>query len=391
MAWVQDNTTDSGVRWVQDTPSTYDSGQSMSANVAGLGSLGGLENMFIGPIQTAFAAAGRPDYGGQDAHKLIADNWGELSNIISRSTNPSNDVFNFANSVLQKAGMRPFASVDEYSAANSSLPGHNESLSDLSGFADIPGELLSEPGFRALALTAAGGSLLGPGTTPAVAAPAAADAGLAGLIESGAVGTAGGALEAGALTGGVDYASLLAGTAPSSVATTGGIAAAAGLSPEVLRLLGIAGVTGLGMYGANKQADSLRDIAAASEAKRAPFYNKSIEYLNNPEAYISGPGKSSLDATLRALSARHGNPIGSPTALGIATEAGLRDWRDAVTGFGNMGLSGEDARMNIQGQATGADANVLNALGYGLGQVTNPQTTLEQLLRGMRGGSLSLV
>jgi hypothetical protein len=391
MAWVQDNTTDSGVRWVQDTPSTYDSGQSMSANVAGLGSLGGLENMFIGPIQTAFAAAGRPDYGGQDAHKLIADNWGELSNIISRSTNPSNDVFNFANSVLQKAGMRPFASVDEYSAANSSLPGHNESLSDLSGFADIPGELLSEPGFRALALTAAGGSLLGPGTTPAVAAPAAADAGLAGLIESGAVGTAGGALEAGALTGGVDYASLLAGTAPSSVATTGGIAAAAGLSPEVLRLLGIAGVTGLGMYGANKQADSLRDIAAASEAKRAPFYNKSIEYLNNPEAYYSGPGQASLNATLRALSAKHGNPIGSPTALAISTEAGMRDWRDAVTGFGNMGLSGEDARLNIQGQATGADANMLNALGWGIGQATNPPTTLEQLLRGMRGGSPSLV
>jgi hypothetical protein len=370
---------------------TYDPMQSLANNLAMSGltapldsptGQGSLDPRFVSAIQTALARAGQQDYGGQTAFNML-----QGADAVRAQADP----LGYANELLAKSGIQGFGSPQEWQSANTNLPGHNESLTDLSGFADIPGELLSEPGFRALALTAAGGSLLGPGTTPAVGAPAAADAGLAGLIESGAVGTAGGAMEAAALTGGVDYAGLLAGTVPNGVANTGGIAAAAGLSPEVLRLLGIAGVTGLGMYGANKQADSLRDIAAASEARRAPFYNKSIEYLNNPEAYYSGPGQASLNATLRALSARHGNPIGSPTALGIATEAGMRDWRDAVTGFGNMGLSGEDARMNLQGQATGADANVLNALGYGIGQATNPPTSLEQLLRGMRGGSLSVV
>jgi hypothetical protein len=386
----------------------YDPMQSLAENLrrfyvpsdgtpeSGGSSTGDFYQRVAGPIETAFGEASyQPGYSGQRG-----DYGGERAFNLITQLGP-NATWEQINAAIQQQGLRPFSSQQDWQARNTALPGNNVSFSPfnpidvIKGVGETASDLWSEPGFRALALTAAGGSLMGPGTTPAVgapaAAPAAADASLAGLIESGAVGTAGGALEAGALTGGVDYASLLAGTAPGSVATTGGIAAATGLSPEVLRLLGIAGVTGLGMYGANKQADSLRDIAAASEAKRAPFYNKSIEYLNNPEAYISGPGKSSLDATLRALSARHGNPIGSPTALGIATEAGLRDWRDAVTGFGNMGLSGEDARMNIQGQATGADANVLNALGYGLGQVTNPQTTLEQLLRGMRGGSLSLV
>lgn len=229
-----------------------------------------------------------------------------------------------------------------------------------------------------------------PQTLALDAAGLAAGYGLSGAMAGGA------AAGTGAPAGLAEEAAMLgvpsAGASTATVAgTAGGLAAATGLSPEVLRLLGIAGVTGLGMYGADKQADALRDIAAASEARRAPFYNKSLEYLNNPEAYYSGPGQASLNATLRALSAKHGNPIGSPTALAISTEAGMRDWRDAVTGFGNMGLSGEDARMNLQGQATGADANVLNALGYGIGQATNPPTSLEQLLRGMRGGSLSVV
>jgi hypothetical protein len=430
MAWVQDNTTDSGVRWVQDTPSTYDSGQSMSANVAGLGSLGGLENMFIGPIQTAFAAAGRPDYGGQDAHKLITDNWGELSNIISRSTNPSNDVFNFANSVLQRAGMRPFSSVDEWSAANRSLPGHNVSLSPFNpidvvkGVGETASDLWSEPGFRALALTAGAGSLMGPGATPAAATDAqllsaagitptyapsgfmtvggteAAAAGATPWLSNapaGSVFSAGAATPAvvggglaGALgTAGVGAAAANGGAIPSGASTQQtvtntpqgtSLSRMLGISPDLLSVLGIAGATGLGMYGANQQADALRGIAEQGRADRAPFLNKSLEYLNNPEAYYSGPGQASLNATLRALSATHGNPIGSPTALGIATEAGMRDWRNAVTGFGNMGLAGEDTRASLMSQATGADANTLNALGWGLDRATQPRT-LEEALR----------
>jgi hypothetical protein len=277
MAWVQDNTTPSGVAWVDDA---------VQYNQQSMGSLGGLENLFTGPIQTAFAAAGRPGYGGQESQKLISDNWGELSNLISRSTNPSADVFNFANSVLQRAGMRPFSSVDEYSSVNKSLPGHNESLSDISGFADIPGELLSEPGFRALALTAAGGQMLGgpagAGTTGSLM-PAAVPETTASLANMGLTQTAPGVWSAAAPAGAGIAAGGTGLTAPAygggtvtesgvvggsssgglgtglGTAATGGTAAATGIggllsSPVAL---GMAGGALLGGLGGSQQAGTV--------------------------------------------------------------------------------------------------------------------------------------
>lgn len=142
---------------------------------------------------------------------------------------------------------------------------------------------------------------------------------------------------------------------------------------DYLSLLGTVGSTGLGMYGAGQQANALRDIANQARADRQPFLSASTNWLNNPQAYAEGPGKTFMDSTLRRLSAEHGNPIDSPTALGLATQAGLSDWRNAVTGFGNLGLAGQDSRMNIQAQAAGSDSDVLNALGYGIGRATQPR------------------
>jgi hypothetical protein len=268
MAWVQDNTTPSGVAWVDDA---------VQYNQQSMGSLGGLENLFTGPIQTAFAAAGRPGYGGQESQKLISDNWGELSNLISRSTNPSADVFNFANSVLQRAGMRPFSSVDEYSSVNKSLPGHNESLSDISGFADIPGELLSEPGFQALLAAGGAGSMMGPsagaagaGGTAGAAMPAAIPESAASLANMGLVQTAPGVWSAAApagagALGGSGFAAggASAPSAPGAAApAAGGAATAGGLggigsllsSPTAL---GMAGGALLGGLGGSQQAGTV--------------------------------------------------------------------------------------------------------------------------------------
>jgi hypothetical protein len=120
-----------------------------------------------------------------------------------------------------------------------------------------------------------------------------------------------------------------------------------------------------------------------------PFYAKSLEYLNNPSAYASGPGQAALQANLRALSV-NGNPADNPALLGIATSSALRDWRDAVTGFGNIGLSGSDTRASLMSGATNADANALNALGYGLGSTLNPPSTIEQLLKQLKGAGVGL-
>jgi len=146
---------------------------------------------------------------------------------------------------------------------------------------------------------------------------------------------------------------------------------------------------GLGAYGANRQANSLMDIANQARADRQPYLNASLSYLTNPNAYFAGPGKSAMDATLRGLSASVGNPIGSPTAMGIATEAGLKDWRNAVTGFGNMGLAGQDTRASLQAQAAQADAGALNALGYGLNSVLNPQPSLTDVVKALNLGGLA--
>jgi hypothetical protein len=145
----------------------------------------------------------------------------------------------------------------------------------------------------------------------------------------------------------------------------------------------------LGAVGSNQQADAIRDIEARARADRAPFLDAATSYLRDPNAYISGPGAASMQGVLRRLSATHGNPIGNPTALATATEAGLRDWREAVLGFGNLGLAGEDTRSNLALKATGADANVLNALGGAAADVFNPPKSLADIVKEIEGARRS--
>ena len=163
----------------------------------------------------------------------------------------------------------------------------------------------------------------------------------------------------------------------------------AGNALSLARILGNLGSTALGAYGSNTQANALRDISASSAAERAPFLNAATGYLNNPASYFAGPGRQSLEGALRALSV-NGNPFGNPTSLAMATEAGLRDWRNAVTGFGNMGLSGQDLRAQLDAQAAGADRGITTALASGLGSILNPQPTLMDYLRMIGGSGLNV-
>jgi hypothetical protein len=221
-------------------------------------------------------------------------------------------------------------------------------------------------------IASTGGSSI-PNSVLGGAGTAAGGAVVDGVMTDGATGGGSAAAGAGA---GTALSRILAGTATDA---------------DWLSILGTAGATGLGMFGAGQQASALRDIANQARGDRAPFLAKSTEYLNNPNAYLEGPGKASMDAVLRSLSVK-GNPAGMPSSMGLAGEYGLKSWLDATTGLGNLGLAGEDSRSNTLAKAAGADSNVLNALGYGIGTVTNPPVTLESLLRQMRGtGSASLV
>jgi hypothetical protein len=196
----------------------------------------------------------------------------------------------------------------------------------------------------------------------------AAAAGATGLGATAGSAGAGAGTTAGAAAGGSALSRILDGSA-----TTG----------DYADLLGKLGAAGLGAYGANEQSNRLRDIYNDMATKRQPFLDKSVQYMNDPASYAAGPGAANLDAVLRRLSV-NGNPANNPTSLGIATQAGLSDWRNAVTGFGNLGLSGEDTRANVATNAATAAGNVYGDIGYGLGAITAPRrNTLGDYLKGL--------
>ena len=222
--------------------------------------------------------------------------------------------------------------------------------------------------------------------TPAGAGLGAETAGFAGSVGS-PLATGAGALPAWAETAGAAGGAsagiggagtgLMAGAAPTAGAAASGTALSriidgTASNADWLSVLGTAGATGLGMFAANQQSNSLERLAEQTRAERAPFLNQATGWLNNPDSYWQGPGQASLDANLRRLSASHGNPISSPTALGIASQAGLQDWRNAWSTAGNLGLGGQDIRAQLGGGAAQADANMLSIGGRGLSEILNP-------------------
>jgi len=169
-----------------------------------------------------------------------------------------------------------------------------------------------------------------------------------GLIPEGAAGTfsggagyiAPGVTGAGAAGAGTAMSRILAGTATGA---------------DWLSALGTAAPGLIGAYGATQQGESLERIAEQARADRAPFLAKSQEWLaGGPEAYGAGPGAGALRGVLANLSAQGGNPIGSGSALSIASQAGLADWRNAYTGAASIGLGGNQAQLDTNAAIAGS-------------------------------------
>ena len=346
----------------------YDPSQSLQVNLqlAGLTQnemgAGGLSPQFLSSIQTAFARSGAQGYGEQAAFDLISR---------ADPARAQADPIGYANELLTKSGVQGFGGTNDWMAANTSLPGHNESFTPfnpvdvLQGAGDAASDLSEQPGFWPMVAAATGGAAMGGGLSGAISGlGTGAPVGLA--EEAAMLGVPASSAAVPAVSG---AASTLAPTASVLSRIIDGKATPA----DWMSVAGTVGIAGLGMYGADKQADSLSGIAERSRADLAPFLGKANEWLADPMAYIEGPGAASMDATLKRLSAERGNPIDSPTALALATQAGMQDWRNAVTGFANIGLSGEDSRNSLMANAAGADAEGLNALGYGIGEITQPK------------------
>lgn len=150
----------------------------------------------------------------------------------------------------------------------------------------------------------------------------------------------------------------------------------------------VAGI--FGYAGAEQYGDNLSGIYNDMVARRQPFLDQSLAWLNNPGQYFETAGKAAVDATLRGLSVG-GNPFDDPFKLTLATEAGMRDWRNAWSTAANLGLSGEDSRASVATGAAGANLNALNVLGGTAGSIINPPRTVDQIMADIikagRGGA----
>ena len=138
----------------------------------------------------------------------------------------------------------------------------------------------------------------------------------------------------------------------------------------------------LGAYGANQQANAYRDVANKYLAMGEPYRNMLLGSYSPNFSASSIPGfndaiNQSSNAILRGLSTQ-GNPYDNPGGLQEATKyvtsnvalPALNTYRSQLGSFGQLGT-------NTAGTAdmtsAGSKGGVLNAIGYGLNGVLNPQ------------------
>ena len=101
--------------------------------------------------------------------------------------------------------------------------------------------------------------------------------------------------------------------------------------------------------------DSLTKIADQARADRSPFLDYAKTTLaGGPEAYAAGAGSQALKGVLAKLSARFGNPIGAPAALGIATDSALNNWGNDWRQAANIGLGGNYSQLATNAATAGA-------------------------------------
>lgn len=239
-----------------------------------------------------------------------------------------------------------------------------------------------------------------------------------------------------------------------------------GSDSTLAALLKAALPAGIGAWAASNQADAYRDLATADReaqagryadivarddsryrdsverynaetAKRdaalaefkgygAPYRQRLSDLYADPTSFLTSPDvqapvQQGTDAMARALSARVGNPVGSPGALqeiqnystnalytklgeeknrlgtlgGIASfnQSGagvpgltttLPTGSSSGSGVGTGGTSAFDAK------ATDADAGVWNALGSGVANYMNPPSSLDSILKQLRASGFNV-
>lgn len=160
-------------------------------------------------------------------------------------------------------------------------------------------------------------------------------------------------------------------------------------------LAGTLGSTVLGVAGSNAQGDAYKDVANQYLNLGAPFRSKLLESYQPGFNVWNTPGlqgalETSWDVGLRGAS-RNGNPLENPGVLGELnknitgqlTLPALSNYRGQLGQFGGLGLNTSGAASMA---GAGNEGGMYDALGFGLGQLTNPQPTIDDLLKRIGGG-----
>lgn len=164
---------------------------------------------------------------------------------------------------------------------------------------------------------------------------------------------------------------------------------------DYLSLGGTGLATGLGIYGANQQANSYADLAnkymsfgapsrARYEASFAPGFN-----MNMDPGYTDALNQSSK-ATLHGLSTQ-GNPADSPNAWSKTLSdlyektayPALQNYRSTNANAGGI-ASLQAAAPGASSNAINAQGGIYNAIGAGAADIFNPPKSLAQILKEAR-------
>ena len=159
-------------------------------------------------------------------------------------------------------------------------------------------------------------------------------------------------------------------------------------------VLGTLGATGLGLAGANSQTNALKDVYNSQMALGAPYRDLlSQSYSPNFSMADQPDFKNALDigsqSVLSKLSASGGNPYGNPGAMAEANKyvsgslalPQLNTYRSQLGSFGQLGTNTAGTAAIGGAQSQGG---TYNALGYGLGQLTQPDNPFKGLLNNFK-------
>lgn len=166
-----------------------------------------------------------------------------------------------------------------------------------------------------------------------------------------------------------------------------------------LSLLGNLAGTGLGLLGARQQSRAMGDIASQYSNMGAPYrsllqqsYQPGFSMANQPD--FQNAMDVGAQAAARATSAKVGNPVDNPGAYaemqkyitGSLALPQLNTYRSQLGTFGQFGVN--QAGTAQMGQAQ-AQSGMYDALGYGIGQMTQPDNPFKGLLDQFRNQTIN--